>query len=72
MVGKMTQPTARQSDPSRKSTPASKVVTSESLAADLAAFEGAGGHVEVLGATSHFKHIGVPVALADQAASRQG
>lgn len=51
--------------PSRKPTPASKQATHESVAADLAAFESAGGQIEVLGATSKLKHIGLAATAAE-------
>lgn len=57
----MTSPNARQqiTFPRRKSTPVSKEITHENIVDHLAAFEGAGGQVEVLGTTSTLKHIGL-------------
>lgn len=40
--------------------PDTRMRTSESIATDIAAFEAAGGAIEVLGTTPRLKRIGVP------------
>jgi hypothetical protein len=58
MTGKRTPPTSKlPSSPYRKPADASKEVTSERIAAHLAAFAAAGGTIEVLGVTRTLKHI---------------
>lgn len=53
--------------PYRKPADTSKEVTSERIAAHLAAFEAAGGTIEVLGVTRTLKSIGAAPAAAGAA-----
>ena len=63
--------TARQSItfPSRTSTPASREISHESIAADVEAFERSGGEIEVLGNTPMLKHIGLAADTAKDSPS---
>jgi hypothetical protein len=54
----------------RKSPDSSKSVTSDDIAAHLAAFEAAGGHVEVLGVTRVLKRVDEALPQPTPSASR--
>ena len=55
--------------PPQKNAPRSNALTRQRLAEDMAAFQEAGGHIEVLGITRSLKKIGDATADAQSAES---
>ena len=60
------QPATRRTRTSSRKTNAASMLTSERIAADLAAFRKSGGKIEVLGNTKVFQSMG-PMAAASKA-----
>lgn len=66
------QPAAqRRTRTSRKNTAAASMLTSERIAADLAAFRKNGGKIEVLGNTKVFKSAGPMRSASKKTAARK-
>jgi hypothetical protein len=63
-------PKARSRIASQADSAASKAITHESIAEDLAAFEQSGGTIEVLGITSTLTHIGAAETSERRAVNR--
>ena len=63
-------PKERSRMASQRDSAASKAITHESIAEDLAAFEESGGEMEVLGTTATLKHVGVAETHERRAVNR--